>query len=61
VRLRDSDDSGRVAPRRGDEEETSIEAQMSDDEDRRRNRLDQRRSEGYPCSEPWRKNHRFWL
>jgi hypothetical protein len=44
--LRDSDDGGRVTPRRGDEEETPVEARMSDDEDQRQNRSEQRRSEG---------------
>jgi hypothetical protein len=44
--LRDSDGGGRVVPRRGDEEETPIESRMSDDEDQRQNRSDQRRSEG---------------
>jgi hypothetical protein len=33
--LRGSDSGGRVVPRRGDEEETSVEARTSDDEDRR--------------------------
>jgi hypothetical protein len=33
ARLRDSDGGNRVAPRRGDEEETLVEARMSDDED----------------------------
>jgi hypothetical protein len=46
ARLRDSDGGGRVAPRHGDEEETSVEARTSDDEDQRQNRSDQRRSEG---------------
>jgi hypothetical protein len=46
ARLRDNDGGGRVAPRRGDEEETSVEARTSDDEDRRQNRSDQRRSKG---------------
>jgi hypothetical protein len=46
VRLGDSDSGGRVAPRRGDEEETPVEARTSDDEDRRQNRSDQRRSKG---------------
>jgi hypothetical protein len=46
ARLGDSDGSGRVAPRRGDEEDTLVEARTSDDEDRRQNRLDQRRLEG---------------
>jgi hypothetical protein len=45
ARLRDSDGGGRVAPRRGEEEETPVEARTSDDEDRRQNRSDQRRSE----------------
>jgi hypothetical protein len=44
--LGDSDGDGRVTPSRGDEEETPVEARMSDDEDRRQNRSDQRRSEG---------------
>jgi hypothetical protein len=44
--LRDSDGGSRVTPRRDDEEETSIKARPSDDEDRRQNRSDQRRSEG---------------
>jgi hypothetical protein len=44
--LGESDDGGQVAPRRGDEEETSVEARTSHDEDRRQNRSDQRRSEG---------------
>jgi hypothetical protein len=39
ARLEDSDDGGRVAPRRGDEEEMLVEARMSDDEDQRQNRL----------------------
>jgi hypothetical protein len=46
ARLRDSDGGSRVAPRRGDEEETPVEARTSDDEDQRQNRSDQRRSEG---------------
>jgi hypothetical protein len=46
VRLGDIDDDGIVAPRRGDEEETPVEVRMSDNEDRRQNRSDQRRSEG---------------
>jgi hypothetical protein len=46
ARLGDSDDGGRDAPRRGDEEETPVEARTSDNEDRRQNRSDQRRSEG---------------
>jgi hypothetical protein len=44
ARLGDSDNGGRVAPRRGDEEETPVETQTSNDEDRRQNRSDQRRS-----------------
>jgi hypothetical protein len=35
ARLGDSDGGGRVAPRCGDEEETSVKARTSDDEDRR--------------------------
>jgi hypothetical protein len=46
ARLRDSDDGGRVAPSRGDEEEMPVGARMSDDEDRRQNLSDQRRSKG---------------
>jgi hypothetical protein len=44
ARLRDSDGGGRVAPRCGDKEETPVEARVSDDEDRRQNRSEQRRS-----------------
>jgi hypothetical protein len=40
ARLADSDGGGRVTSRRGDEEETPVEARMSDDEDRRQNRSD---------------------
>jgi hypothetical protein len=43
MRIRDNDSSGRVAPRRGDEEEMPIEARTSDDEDQRQNRSEQRR------------------
>jgi hypothetical protein len=46
ARLRDRDGGSRVTPRRGDEEETSVEARTSNDKDRRQNRSDQRRSEG---------------
>jgi hypothetical protein len=35
VRIGDSGGGGRVTPRRGDEEETPVEARMSDDEDQR--------------------------
>jgi hypothetical protein len=41
--LGDSDDDGRVAPRRGDEEETPVEARTSDDEDQ--NKIDQTRGD----------------
>jgi hypothetical protein len=46
VRIGDSGGDDRVGPRRGDEEETSVEARMSDDEDRRQNQSEQRRSYG---------------
>jgi Arc/MetJ family transcription regulator len=37
ARLEDSGGGGRVVPSRGDEEETSVEARTSDDEDRKQN------------------------
>jgi hypothetical protein len=45
-RLDDSCGGGQVAPRHGDEEETPVKARTSDDEDRRQNRSEQRRSYG---------------
>jgi hypothetical protein len=38
VHIGDTDDSGRVALRCGDKEETPVEARTSDNEDRRQNR-----------------------
>jgi hypothetical protein len=40
ARLGDSDGGGRIAPRRGDEEETPVETRTSDDEDQKQNRSD---------------------
>jgi hypothetical protein len=42
VRIGDNGGGSRVTPRCGDEEETSVEARTSDDEDRRQNRSEQR-------------------
>jgi hypothetical protein len=61
VRIGDSGDVGRVVPRRGDKEETPVEARTSDDEDRRQigqNRGDHRVSHAVHRGE---KNPRFWL